>query len=411
MKSPAMIDPSGVVYSGEAVWDALDKNPELAAEIEDAGLYGNYHDVFAAVTGRDIDSYLRDGWIRWAVGDPSKDEVFVQSSQISHRQRAVLDQFAEDNPSVKVTFIGLVREGCDDTSKLGLPPEARTFSKLNSRNGGLGPRKPKAYIDMVAAITNQKSRKHGFCNKDGGQKVQHAIKESLGYIGMFSGGGMVVHAITAEQVDDHSYDHSDVGKALGATGRFRYNPNRPDVVVWSDEPSKEQMEEVEDFLARRGFNPSKHKVWAWADGGQTRIISKEGSQDSYGMNNESLASKLVEELIGDENGKSGIEIDAFIQELRSGGYDPEHVREMISAATSAKRLLGGGIQVVTSNELQGADMMEMLDQLEARSDRAEAGQGFERVFQSGGAPFALEYITQGEDNFTVVFFTTADHQK
>ena len=55
----------------------------------------------------------------------------------------------------------------DDINKLPLPPEAKSYAR------GKGMKflkaKPQNYIDMVAAVTNQKDRKKGFGNADAGE--------------------------------------------------------------------------------------------------------------------------------------------------------------------------------------------------------------------------------------------------
>jgi hypothetical protein len=68
----------------------------------------------------------------------------------------------------------------DDLKKLPLPPEAKSYA----RRKGLSAMKkqPQSYINMVAAVTNQRSKKHGFKNVDAAGKVPHAIKEQAGII-------------------------------------------------------------------------------------------------------------------------------------------------------------------------------------------------------------------------------------
>jgi len=55
----------------------------------------------------------------------------------------------------------------DDIGKLPLPPEAKKYARMTSRDAMSG-RKPQMFIDMVAAVTNQRDRKKGFGNKDAG---------------------------------------------------------------------------------------------------------------------------------------------------------------------------------------------------------------------------------------------------
>jgi hypothetical protein len=55
----------------------------------------------------------------------------------------------------------------DDIDKLPLPPEAKSYAR------GKGMKflkaKPQNYINMVAAVTNQKDRQKGFGNLDAGE--------------------------------------------------------------------------------------------------------------------------------------------------------------------------------------------------------------------------------------------------
>lgn len=83
---PGWIDRSGNVYSGDAVWDAADEDEDLVQELEDAGLYGNYHDMFGAVTGLGTESLLARGWARWA--GKTGDAYFIDyTSQLTRAQR------------------------------------------------------------------------------------------------------------------------------------------------------------------------------------------------------------------------------------------------------------------------------------------------------------------------------------
>ena len=63
----------------------------------------------------------------------------------------------------------------DDLNKLPLPPEAKSYA----RRKGLPAMKkqPGTYIDMVAAVTNQRSKEYGFKNADEVGRVPRAIKE------------------------------------------------------------------------------------------------------------------------------------------------------------------------------------------------------------------------------------------
>lgn len=64
----------------------------------------------------------------------------------------------------------------DDLNKLPLPPEAKAYA----RRSGLSAMKkqPQSFINMSAAVSNQRDKKHGFKNTDEVGKVPHAIKEA-----------------------------------------------------------------------------------------------------------------------------------------------------------------------------------------------------------------------------------------
>ncbi len=63
----------------------------------------------------------------------------------------------------------------DDLKNLPLPPEAKAYA----RRKGLASmkRQPQDFINVMAAITNQKRLKREFKSTDAGGKVPHAIKE------------------------------------------------------------------------------------------------------------------------------------------------------------------------------------------------------------------------------------------
>lgn len=64
----------------------------------------------------------------------------------------------------------------DDLKKLPLPPEAKSYA----RRKGLAAMKkqPQSFINMVAAVTDQKDKKRGFKNTDEVGTVPKAIKEA-----------------------------------------------------------------------------------------------------------------------------------------------------------------------------------------------------------------------------------------
>ncbi len=68
----------------------------------------------------------------------------------------------------------------DDLNKLPLPPEAKAYA----RRSGLAAMKkqPQSFINMVAAVSNQRSKKHGFKNTDEVGTVPKAIKEDAAFI-------------------------------------------------------------------------------------------------------------------------------------------------------------------------------------------------------------------------------------
>jgi len=75
------------------------------------------------------------------------------------------------------TFTPGVQEGRDDLKKLPLPPVAKAYA----RRKGLASmkRQPQDFINVMAAITNQKHLQKGFKNTDSSGKVPHAFKESV----------------------------------------------------------------------------------------------------------------------------------------------------------------------------------------------------------------------------------------
>jgi len=64
----------------------------------------------------------------------------------------------------------------DDLKNLPLPKETKTYA----RRHGLSAMKkqPQSFIDMAAAVSGQRAKKHGFSNVDAAGKVPHAIKEA-----------------------------------------------------------------------------------------------------------------------------------------------------------------------------------------------------------------------------------------
>lgn len=68
----------------------------------------------------------------------------------------------------------------DDLNKLPLPPEAKSYA----RRSGLSAMKkqPQSFINMAAAVSNQRSKKHGFKNTDEVGTVPKAIKECASLI-------------------------------------------------------------------------------------------------------------------------------------------------------------------------------------------------------------------------------------
>lgn len=71
----------------------------------------------------------------------------------------------------------------DDINKLPLPHEAKAYA----RRSGMRTlkRQPQQFINMVAAVTDQKDKKHGFKNSDEVGRVPSAIKESAARIVRF----------------------------------------------------------------------------------------------------------------------------------------------------------------------------------------------------------------------------------
>ena len=63
----------------------------------------------------------------------------------------------------------------DDLKNLPLPKEARAYARRSGMSALK--RQPQQFINMVAAVTDQKSKKHGFKNTDEVGRVPSAIKE------------------------------------------------------------------------------------------------------------------------------------------------------------------------------------------------------------------------------------------
>lgn len=68
----------------------------------------------------------------------------------------------------------------DDLNKLPLPPEAKAYARRSGMKALK--RQPQQFINMVASLTNQKNKKHGFKNTNAAGKVPHAIKEDARHI-------------------------------------------------------------------------------------------------------------------------------------------------------------------------------------------------------------------------------------
>lgn len=71
----------------------------------------------------------------------------------------------------------------DDLKNLPLPPEAKSYVR---RHGLAAMKKqPQSFINMNAAVSNQRSKKHGFKNTDEAGTVPKAIKECAAEIVSF----------------------------------------------------------------------------------------------------------------------------------------------------------------------------------------------------------------------------------
>lgn len=64
----------------------------------------------------------------------------------------------------------------DDIHKLGLPPEAVSYAR--GKGMAFLKKKPQNYINMVAAVTNQRGLKKGFRNSDVGRSTSGGPQES-----------------------------------------------------------------------------------------------------------------------------------------------------------------------------------------------------------------------------------------
>ena len=67
-------------------------------------------------------------------------------------------------------------EGRDDIDTLPLPPEAKSYAR--GKGMAFLKAKPQNYINMVAAVTNQKGLKKGFKNTDAGRSTSGGKTES-----------------------------------------------------------------------------------------------------------------------------------------------------------------------------------------------------------------------------------------
>jgi hypothetical protein len=104
----------------------------------------------------------------------------------------------------------------DDLKSLPLPPEAKAYA----RRSGLAAMKkqPQSFINMAAAVSNQRSKKHGFKNTDEVGTVSKAIKECA---------RLIVQALTESdgevqeyKVKRHAYPDGTVAFSLQVPNEY-----------------------------------------------------------------------------------------------------------------------------------------------------------------------------------------------
>jgi hypothetical protein len=134
----------------------------------------------------------------------------------------------------------------DDLKSLPLPPEAKAYA----RRTGLSAMKkqPQSFINMVAAITGQKNKKHGFKNTDEVGTVPKAVNESA----------RALVTLLTETDNDPEYHEFNVRKFSehpDFKGKIIYNIDVADPIgmhnyltVDANLPESEQIKLVEERL-------------------------------------------------------------------------------------------------------------------------------------------------------------------
>jgi hypothetical protein len=144
------------------------------------------------------------------------DQLFSDERINAYIEQCYLDGSRPDQCVAGIQASKHLGEGQDDLPKLPLPAEAKSYA----RRSGLSSmkRQPQDFINMVAAVTGQKDRQHGFKNRDEGGKVAKAIKESA----------LLNWLLESDEAEDFAdYDYKDL---YTSTQRLIFHVRRTGVV-------------------------------------------------------------------------------------------------------------------------------------------------------------------------------------
>jgi len=162
----------------------------------------------------------------------------------------------------------------DDLKKLPLPPEAKSYA----RRQGLSAMKkqPRTYIDMVAAVTNQRSKENGFKNTDEVGAVPSAVKECarriVAYlVEMDTDTDTGYHEFHVWKFDDHPSGNAAYW-AIETPTPFADNPEakgRNEILIPFSAPETELISTVEGRLTwlaqNRPYPEGSFFVAPWGD--------------------------------------------------------------------------------------------------------------------------------------------------
>lgn len=122
--------------------------------------------------------------LEWAAYDSGLDVVALYKDEDAlaimdrcYKEGIPADECIEEILNARGESTQGFSEGQDDLAKLPLPANAKRYA----RRQGMGAlqRQPLEFISVMATLTNQKGRQHGFANKDEVGKVPKAIKEDV----------------------------------------------------------------------------------------------------------------------------------------------------------------------------------------------------------------------------------------